>query len=176
MTEETCAGYCDSKVGRVVLRKKVVNVGPGNTHVSEFADRSIAHENHAAIDIRRIVCAARNAGLIEKNPKCRPVLRGSELRCDPLLKFHRLAMPTVFDLCRKLPRHPGGTRALLLRIDKNSETLEAHRLDEIQQRGKVSLRFARESNDKRCADCEPGNSRPKASDQIFIVPARSPCA
>ena len=149
------------------LGDEVVDVGCDHARLNELSNRRIAGKDHSAVNLGSIVRTACNAGLIDKNPKGFALLRRGGFCGDPLLNFHRLAVPPGLDSFRNLPGHSGGAGPLFPRIGEDSETLKACRSDEVEQGRKVFLSLSGESDDERCANSKSWNSATKPVDQVF---------
>src|SRR6266516_7998389 len=90
---------------------------------------------------------------------------------DFLLQSHCATVAFVFYLRPYLSWHFRGARSFLARVLENTKPLESLLLDKVQQRLKFRFRFAGETDDKSCTQCDSGNAQTQLRDQCFNMRA-----
>ncbi len=91
---------------------------------------------------------------------------------DFLLQLHRLLKSRLFHLVGYLIRHLSGTRTLLLRVHKDSQSFKARPVDKIEKRPKMFICLTRKTDDKGRSQAHSWNTFPDRGDEILNVFAR----
>ena len=129
---------------------------------------------HHTIDVGRIgITAAQGVighfriGAIDNHVQLAADLLAAPAEGGLLLRCHQPIAPLLLDFLGQMAVEARGRRPRLEGIRKDADTLEARRLDELEQFLKLRIGFAGKADDERGPHCQVGDAAAQLADQLL---------